>query len=105
MVGDGASLLVDTLFDLALTGRMLDGMSVHTRTAPIHTLVNTHANGDHCYGNQLVEHAEIIASVATAHEMTEVPPAMLAALNAAHRARWASCSGRSSARSSSRASS
>jgi glyoxylase-like metal-dependent hydrolase (beta-lactamase superfamily II) len=83
IVGDGASVLVDTLFDLALTGRMLEGMSVHTRSAPIQTLVNTHANGDHCYGNQLVEHAEIIASVATAHEMTEVPPAMLAALNAA----------------------
>lgn len=83
VVGDGASLLVDTLFDLALTGRMLDAMAPHTRTAPIATLVNTHANGDHCYGNQLVDGAEIVASVATAHEMTEVPPAMLAALNAA----------------------
>ncbi|MBI5087684.1 MAG: MBL fold metallo-hydrolase [Actinobacteria bacterium] len=83
VVGDGASLLVDTLFDLALTARMLDTMADHTRTAPIATLVNTHANGDHCYGNQLVDQAEIIASSATAHEMTEVPPAMLAALNAA----------------------
>ncbi len=83
VVGDGASLLVDTLFDLPLTGRMLDAMATHTRTAPIATLVNTHANGDHCYGNQLVDGAEIVATVATAHEMTEVPPAMLAALNAA----------------------
>ena len=83
VVGDGASLLVDTLFDLKLTGRMLDAMSSTTRTAPIATLVNTHANGDHCYGNQLVDQAEIIASVATAHEMSEVPPSMMAALNAA----------------------
>jgi glyoxylase-like metal-dependent hydrolase (beta-lactamase superfamily II) len=83
VVGDGASLLVDTLFDLALTSRMLDAMADHTRTAPIATLVNTHANGDHCYGNQLVDQAEIVASSATAHEMTEVPPSMLAALNAA----------------------
>lgn len=83
VVGDGASLLVDTLFDLPLTARMLDAMGDHTRAAPIATLVNTHANGDHCYGNQLVDQAEIIASVATAHEMTEVPPAMMAALNAA----------------------
>ncbi len=83
VVGDGASLLVDTLFDLHLTGEMLDAMSAHTRSAPIATLVNTHANGDHCYGNQLVDQAEIIASAAAAHEMTEVPPAMLAALNAA----------------------
>ncbi|MCU1358718.1 MAG: beta-lactamase domain protein [Ilumatobacteraceae bacterium] len=81
VVGDGASLLVDTLFDLALTARMLDSMAEHTRTAPIATLVNTHANGDHCYGNQLVDNAEIISSVATAREMNEVPPAMLAALN------------------------
>lgn len=83
VVGDGASLLVDTLFDLVLTGAMLDAMSNLTRTAPIASLVNTHANGDHCYGNQLVDGAEIISSTAAAHEMTEVPPSMLAALNAA----------------------
>jgi glyoxylase-like metal-dependent hydrolase (beta-lactamase superfamily II) len=73
---------VDTLFDLHLTRRMLDALEPFVRTAPIRSLVNTHANGDHCYGNQLVEDAEIIASTAAAHEMTEVPPAMLAALNA-----------------------
>lgn len=83
VIGDGASLLVDTLFDLVLTGEMLDAMSNLTRTSPIASLVNTHANGDHCYGNQLVEGAEIISSTAAAHEMTEVPPSMLAALNAA----------------------
>jgi glyoxylase-like metal-dependent hydrolase (beta-lactamase superfamily II) len=81
VVGDGESLLVDTLFDLKLTASMLDSMSVATRSAPIATVVNTHANGDHCYGNQLVEGAEIVASRATAHEMMEVPPSMLAALN------------------------
>ena len=83
IVGDGVSLLVDTLFDLKLTASMLDSMSVATRSAPISTVVNTHANGDHCYGNQLVDGAEIIASSATAHEMLEVPPSMLAALNGA----------------------
>lgn len=81
VVGDGASLLVDTLFDLVLTQQMLDSMAGVTRTAPISTVVNTHSNGDHCYGNQLVKDAEIIATVATAHEMAETPPAMLAALN------------------------
>src|SRR6187401_240374 len=81
VAGDGASLLVDTLFDLKLTADMLDAMRVVTDTSPIATLVNTHANGDHCYGNQLVDQAEIIASSATAHEMAEVPPAMMAALN------------------------
>ena len=83
VVGDGASLLVDTLFDLRLTREMLDAFAPVTRAAPISSLVNTHANGDHCYGNQLVDGAEIIASSTAAHEMAAVPPAMLAAMNAA----------------------
>jgi len=83
VVGDGASLLVDTLFDLKLTQRMLDAMADHTRAAPVATVVNTHANGDHCYGNQLVGEAQIVATTAAAHEMSEVPPSMLAALNQA----------------------
>jgi cyclase len=83
IVGDGASLLVDTLFDLHLTAEMLAAMEPHTVGAPIGTLVNTHANGDHCYGNQLVTGAEIVASTATAEEMTEVPASLLGGLTAA----------------------
>ena len=87
IVGDGRSLLVDTLFDLHLTEAMLDAMAPWTRSAPVRSLVNTHANGDHCYGNSAVsarwEGVEIVASSATADEMPEVPPAMLAALNEA----------------------
>lgn len=82
IVGEGRSLLVDTLFDLHLTRRMLDLLADHTRTAPIGTVVNTHANGDHCYGNSLLDDAEIVASTATAEEMLHVPPSVLAALNA-----------------------
>lgn len=82
IVGDGVSVLIDTLFDLALTGEMLESMAFAVGGAPIGTVVNTHANGDHCYGNQLVKGAEIIASEKAAHEMTEVPPSMMAALNA-----------------------
>jgi cyclase len=78
--GDGVSLLVDTLFDLDLTRAMLDAMAPVTATRPVATLVNTHANGDHCYGNALVEGAEIVASAATAREMDEVPPSLLAAM-------------------------
>lgn len=80
VTGDGASVLVDTLFDLKLTGEMLDGMRGLTAATPIATVVNTHANGDHCYGNSLVPDAEIVASSAAAHEMDETPPAMLAAM-------------------------
>lgn len=83
VVGDGASLLVDTLFDLDLTAAMLSAMAGATSTAPIGTVVNTHANGDHCYGNQLVADREIIASRTAADEMHHVPPAMMAQLNAA----------------------
>ena len=87
VAGDGASLLVDTLFDLRLTAAMLDAMTALTDRAPIASLVNTHANGDHCYGNKEAadrfEGLEIIASSATAEEMDDVPPAMLAALNEA----------------------
>jgi len=83
IVGDGVSLLVDTLFDLRLTGAMLEAMAPLRARAPISTVVNTHANGDHCYGNQLVAGTEIVASAATAHEMREVSPAMLAGLSAA----------------------
>jgi glyoxylase-like metal-dependent hydrolase (beta-lactamase superfamily II) len=81
VVGDGQSLLVDTLFDLRLTQQMLDAMVGQTRAAPIGSVVNTHANGDHCYGNQLLAGAEIVATTAAAAEMPEVPPAMLHTLN------------------------
>lgn len=74
------SLLVDTLFDLRLTQDMLDAMASVTATKPIETLVNTHANGDHCYGNQLVTGAEVIASAASALEMENLPPAAMAAM-------------------------
>ncbi len=83
VTGDGASLLIDTLFDLRLTAEMLATMQTALDIAPLGTVVNTHANGDHCYGNQLVSGVEIIASERAAHEMTEVPPSMLAALNSA----------------------
>jgi glyoxylase-like metal-dependent hydrolase (beta-lactamase superfamily II) len=85
LVVDGdATLLIDTLFDLSLTEQMLAEMRRAVAAAErIDTVVNTHANGDHCYGNQLVKDAQIIASSRAAEEMLEVPPSMLAALNAA----------------------
>ena len=76
LIVDGdQSLLVDTLYDLSLTGDMLKVMhDVEPCTRSIDTLVNTHANGDHCHGNELVTGADIIASEATALEMNELPP-------------------------------
>lgn len=82
IIVDGeASLLVDTLYDLALTAEMLTAMRRAIPAAEsIGMLVNTHANGDHCYGNQLVAGARIIASARTAEEMLEVPPERMAML-------------------------
>src|SRR6204780_5657885 len=82
LVVDGEStLLVDTLYDLPLTRQMLETMRrAVPAAARIDTLVNTHANGDHCYGNQLVGGARIVSSQRTASEMTELPPAAMAAL-------------------------
>ena len=80
VAGPSGSLLVDTLFDLKLTEEMLDAMSAITSTKPIETLVNTHANGDHCYGNQLVTGAEVIASAASAAEMEGLPPSAMHAM-------------------------
>jgi len=81
LVVDGEeSLLVDTLFDEKLTGEMLSIMKDATGIggSDITTLVNTHANGDHTYGNGLVTKAEIIASKASAEEMDETPPEVMA---------------------------
>jgi cyclase len=82
LVVDGErTLLIDTLVDLSLTEEMLRTMRAAVPAAArIDTLVNTHANGDHCYGNQLVGDSVIVASERTAQEMTELPPAAMAAL-------------------------
>ncbi len=81
VVADGSSLLIDTLFDLELTREMLDAMRPLTAARPIRSVLNTHANGDHCYGNQLVPaEAEIVASAVASEEMQRVPPALMQAL-------------------------
>jgi cyclase len=80
----GTSLLVDTLFDLRLTREMLEAMRPLTDRHPIDAAMNTHANGDHCFGNELLPAgAEIYATAAAAAEMPEAPPQALDALKAA----------------------
>ena len=81
----GEALLVDTLFDERMTAEMLAEMKDATGFGgkDIAQLVNTHANGDHTYGNRLVEKANIIASAATAGEMgqEETPEFMVQLLS------------------------
>ncbi|WP_240197212.1 fumarylacetoacetate hydrolase family protein [Nonomuraea lactucae] len=63
VAGEGASLLVDTLFDLPLTAEMLGAMRAITDRHPLTRAVITHANGDHTHGNQsLGDQVQIIAA-------------------------------------------
>ena len=76
IIADGeASLLVDTLFDLKLTQEMLDDMRASIPASEkIGILVNTHADGDHTFGNQLVSDARIIATEGTAKDFDRITP-------------------------------
>ena len=80
VAGDGASLLVDTLFDLPLTREMLTAMEPITDRAPITDALITHSNGDHTHGNQLLDASvRIVAAQGTAEEIAHgMAPEMLA---------------------------
>jgi 2-keto-4-pentenoate hydratase/2-oxohepta-3-ene-1,7-dioic acid hydratase in catechol pathway/glyoxylase-like metal-dependent hydrolase (beta-lactamase superfamily II) len=86
VAGDGASLLVDTLFDLALTREMLDAMKPITSAAPITDALITHSNGDHTHGNQLLDDSvRILAARGTAEEIAHgMAPEMLAMVQTAN---------------------
>ena len=47
------SLRIDTLWDHNHTQNMLDAMVEFTNERPIKILINTHADGDHFWGNYL----------------------------------------------------
>ena len=51
-----------------------------SRRPRIDTVVNTHANGDHCYGNALLDGSEIISTARCAEEMLQLPPSSMAAM-------------------------
>lgn len=74
MIGDGESLLIDTLWDLNYTRVMLNAMTPLIKKNPIKTLINTHADGDHWWGNELVANPEIISSQAACDEMKHIKP-------------------------------
>ena len=77
LVGDQQSILIDTLWDERLTRAMLDGLAPAREGAPIKTLINTHGDGDHWYGNGLLGGAEIVATAAAAKQMQAEPPSIL----------------------------
>lgn len=81
-VARGGGMVVDTFWDLPRTRTMLDlYASVHP--APPRRVVNTHHNGDHCWGNQLCPGAEIVAHRRCAEAMArDIPPQAFESLKA-----------------------
>ncbi|KUL36829.1 hypothetical protein ADL22_23270 [Streptomyces sp. NRRL F-4489] len=78
----GVSLLFDTQFTLDATRAMLREIAAATSDSAIETLVISHQNGDHTWGNQLVPGAEIITSAASAeHLCHEISPEQLTHLS------------------------
>ncbi|MFF3957421.1 MBL fold metallo-hydrolase [Streptomyces sp. NPDC001890] len=82
VASDSGALLVDTPYTAALTEALTAAAHrVLPPSASISTVVNSHANGDHSYGNGLFPHAEIISTDANlAHLCAEPEPAQLQAL-------------------------
>lgn len=83
VVGNGASALIDTLWDQRLARSMLDAMAPLVADAPIRLVVNTHSDGDHWWGNsEAPAAAEIVTPHASLAQMRkEQTPAALARLH------------------------
>jgi glyoxylase-like metal-dependent hydrolase (beta-lactamase superfamily II) len=82
LVNRGGGLVVDTFWDLPHTREMIEH---YARVWPgaARRVVNTHHNGDHCWGNQLFSEAEIIGHRLCAEGMAKESPAMMQAMRGA----------------------
>ncbi len=79
LVARGGGLVVDTFWDLAHTRRLIE-LYARVQASPARRVVNTHRNGDHCWGNQLFPGAEIIGHRLCAAEFRKESPAFMQAL-------------------------
>jgi glyoxylase-like metal-dependent hydrolase (beta-lactamase superfamily II) len=59
LVNRAGGLVVDTFWDLPLTRELINNYA-RVWKRPAQRVVNTHHNGDHCWGNQLFSGSEII---------------------------------------------
>ena len=82
LVDRGGGLVIDTFWDLPHTRRMID-LYAGVRRSPIGRVLNTHANGDHCWGNQLFPGAELIGHRQCALHFRRENPAMMQMLKGA----------------------
>jgi cyclase len=65
VTSQGEAVLIDTQFTVPLTRKLLDTVSAALPQITISTVINTHADGDHCWGNGLFPYAVIIGSEPT----------------------------------------
>jgi len=75
----GGGLVVDTFWDLPHTLRLIETYA-RVWKAPARRVVNTHHNGDHCWGNQLFPQAEVIGHRLCAAAFGREKPALLQAI-------------------------
>lgn len=79
LINRGGGLVVDTFWDLPHTRIMIDHYAT-VWDGPPRRVVNTHHNGDHCWGNQLFPGAEIIGHRLCAESFGRERPEALQAL-------------------------
>ncbi len=77
----GESVLIDTCWDITLTRTMLDYLQPILTSSPVEYVINTHGDGDHCWGNQIFAAKPIIASEKCAGSMHHYSPGSLRALS------------------------
>jgi len=85
VIGQHEALLIDTLWDPPKTRLMLKAMRTQLGKARLNTVVNTHADGDHFWGNECVSNADIITSENALAEMEHHKPKSMRAFAAVGR--------------------
>jgi len=76
LINRGGGVVVDTFWDLPHTRQMIEQYG-RVWKQPAQRVVNTHHNGDHCWGNQLFPGAEIIGHRRCAAAFTKEQPAAM----------------------------
>jgi glyoxylase-like metal-dependent hydrolase (beta-lactamase superfamily II) len=79
LVNRAGGMVVDTFWDLPHTRQLIEAYARVWR-GPARRVVNTHANGDHCWGNQLFAGAEIIGHRRCAEAFGRERPEFMQAL-------------------------
>jgi len=82
---NGQSVLIDTCWDLKFTKALTKSCGELLKNSPVEYIINTHADGDHCWGNQLFADKPIIATDACLKGMHHYSPGSLKTLTHAGR--------------------